>query len=355
MFRSEITEILARLGRETVSAPFVESPEVAAYGPAANRVARLRLRDPDIGAWLLRLSRPDWHSACAYVIATQDEDANIVVARLLDDPSPQALLAEAVGMPKVPPACLKLLKLAPPHVLPLDAYRLLARGSEDNHIARAYRAAFVANKDRLSVPAFIELLQEVTMAYAHDPLIAELGFTPDRCRVGYARSIRSLKQLGLLRPEKEERRCLRRVSSSEHFANWAVRRLQNAVVPESAFNWLTVPVPGFEPIKTAALLKEQARAMRNCAGGMRYMLECATGISCFAILRSVDGNSSTEEHLVQFQVAGRYVQILAVLRARNVNSLMSAQLHLEKVFKANGLMSIETHLSHELNWMTDEL
>lgn len=355
MFTQEVAGILGRLSGREVPAPFVESAEVLAYGPAANRVARLRLEHPAIGERLLRLNRSDWHSACAYVLATQHEDAHAIAARLLDGRSPQALLAEAMGMQVVNPACFKLLKHAPPCVLPLDGYRLLAWGSQDPRLVTAYRGAIANTAVAPTGAAFAELLVDVTMAWAEDPLAAELDFIPPELRVGLSSVIRSLRLLGLLLPEKEERRCLRRLRNTEDFARWSERRLKGAVAPESAFGWLTTPVPGFEPIKSAAALIQQARSMQNCAKKIRYTLELCAGLSTFAILRPIGDGPTLQEHLVQLHVSGRYVRIVEFKRARNNEPLTSARLHLEQVFKANGLLRVDTGAGCELDWMMNDL
>jgi|GEM_PF-743434 len=355
MLTNEFTDLLSRLdGVNGGADAFVESPDVLAYGPAANRVARLRLAEPMLADRLLRLDRASWHCHVAMILATQQDDAQIVASRLLHTSDPATLLAQAVGMRAVPSACLRLLKNAPHQALPLDCYRLLARGTEDYLMAQAYRNALASKSERLSVRGFVKVLQDTTVACAEDPLAAELGSIQAEYRTGLARVIRTLRHLGLLGPEDQERRCLRRLRHLEDFTSWATRRLKKAVAP-AAFSWLKVPMPGFHPIESASCLSEKARLLRNCAGQMRYLLDLATGLASFATLRSPGYKSQHEEHLVQFHVCGRYVRVLEMKRADNEEALLSARLQLERVFRANEVEWVGGPVDLDFEWMVNGL
>ena len=144
------SDILSRVdGVNGGADAFVESPDVLAYGPAANRVARLRLAEPMLADRLLRLDRASWHCHVAMILATQQDDAQMVASRLLHTSNPATVLAQAVGMRAVSSACLRLLRSAPHQVLPLDCYRLLARGTDDYLMAQAYRNALASKSERL--------------------------------------------------------------------------------------------------------------------------------------------------------------------------------------------------------------
>jgi hypothetical protein len=220
MLKSELTELLYRLDSGRGPEPhFVESPEVLAYGPIANHVARLRLVEPLLGDRLIRLDRVGWHCHVAFILATRQENLKTVAMRMLGASSSEALIADAVGMSAVSRACVGVLKYAPHQALPLDCYRLLARSTEDAEIAQAYRSALAKRSEGLGVREFVQLLQEITISCGEEPLAACLHTMPADYRIRLAKVIRTLRQLGLLRPEKEERRRLGRLRNLDDFAS----------------------------------------------------------------------------------------------------------------------------------------
>jgi len=91
--------------------------------------------------------------------------------------------------------------------------------------------------------------------------------------------------------------------------------------------------------------------MRNCAGQMRYLLDLATGLSCFAIVRPLDHGSEPQDHLVQLSISERYVRVLEIKRADNKDALLSAKLLLEQVFRQNAMECIGSPSELDLDWM----